>query len=112
MLESNSTNKAQDVDPSATYKLRRDVGIYDGTNDQNGRLWHRFKDQLATALAGWGSRRAKLLIYDEQPMLTANNIDDQTKVMLADMQDGLHGGNEKNAGWLHEQDYVWTVEYV
>ena len=111
MLES-SSGKAQDVDSSATYKLRRGVDVYDGTNDQNGRLWHLFKDQLATALAGWGSRRVQLLVHDKQPVLTANNINDQTKIMLADMQDGLHGGNEKNAGWLHEQDYVWTIEFV
>ena len=102
----------QEGESDALVKLRRGVNIYDGSADHDGRLWHRFKNQLATALAGWGSRRVKLLVYDEQQALTAANVENECKLMFADMRDGLHGGSEKTVATLWGENYVWEVEYV
>ena len=74
MLSKNANATMQDGDSDALVKMRRGVNVYDGSADHDGRLWHRFKNQLATALAGWGSRRVKLLVYDEQQALTAANV--------------------------------------
>ena len=104
MLTTNKNATMQDGESDALVKLRRGVNVYDGSADHDGRLWHRFKQEMATALAGWGSRRAKLLVYDEQEVLTAANIDDQCKLMFADMRDGLHGGSEKTVAALWGED--------
>ena len=109
---SHANATTQDGESDALLKMRRGVNLYDGSNDHDGRLWHRFKKELATALAGWGSRRVKLLVYDEQQALTAINIDEECKLMFADMRDGLHGGSEKTVATLWDEEYVWEVEYV
>ena len=71
MLTTNANATMQDGESDALVKLRRGVNVFDGSADHDGRLWHRFKQEMATALAGWGSRRAKLLVYNEQEALTA-----------------------------------------
>ena len=64
-------------------------------------------------LDGAQGRRVKKLVYDEQQALTAANLDDECKLMFADMRDGLHGGSEKTVAALwRDENYVWEGDVV
>ena len=50
MISNANNATTQDGESDALLKMRRGVNIYDGLNDHDGRLWHLFKEELATAI--------------------------------------------------------------
>ena len=95
----------------AAHDAQRGVEQFDGANDHDGQLWHKFKDQVKEALATW-SRRAKKIALGDQEAVTLANAAIEAQIMLDDIDDGFHGGSKKEYKELYNSDYAWEPEYV
>ena len=100
---SNNSDTSQDL----LALKRRGIDPFDGIDDDKGSKWHLFKDQLATATES-GGKREKLLVYGNQPPVTAENVDVEAGVMFADILSRDKSEYDK----LWKKDYCREVGYV